>query len=112
MFANSKGTQTFKRIPCGHKHGPGIFQYLMNRFLYDNLVDQCFVYIDDNIVLGETEDECMERTYIDINRVFADGLKLGGFKCKFLCIKVDVIGYVIEDGRLFRYVKKFRGCTI
>ena len=72
----------------------------MNRLLHDILFDECFVYIDDIIIFGATEEECMQRTKNVLDRVFGDGLKLGGLKCEFLLTKVDVLGYVIDDGCL------------
>lgn len=70
----------------------------MNSILHDLLYKECFVYIDDIIVFGETEQECIERTKRVCDRVFGDGLKFGALKCEFLVTEVDVLGYIIRDG--------------
>ncbi len=81
----------------------------MNRLLHDILFEQCFVYIDDIIIFGETEEECIQHTKNVLDRVFGDGLKLGALKCEFLLTKVDVLGYVIEDGKLYPKCDKLQG---
>lgn len=73
----------------------------MNALLYDMLYKKCFVYIDDVIVFGETELECIESPGHVLDRIFGDGLKLGGSKWEFLMTAVDVLGYVIDKRRLY-----------
>ena len=33
-----------------------------------------------------------------MDKIFADGLKLGGLKCEFLISEVDILGHKIADG--------------
>lgn len=33
-----------------------------------------------------------------MEKIFADGLKLGGLKCEFLLTEVDVLGHKIANG--------------
>ncbi len=33
-----------------------------------------------------------------MDKIFADGLKLGGLKCEFLVSEVDILGHKISDG--------------
>ncbi len=70
----------------------------MNRLLGDLLYEKCFVYIDDLIIFGETEAECIANAKEVIARIFDDGLKLGGLKCEFLVQDVEVLGHIIKDG--------------
>lgn len=100
-FNTRKGTYTFKKMPFGHKNAPGIFQHLMNTILHDVLYDICFVYIDDVIIFGETEQECLQNTRKVLELIYNDNLKLGGPKCEFLLKSVEVLGHVIRDGKLF-----------
>ncbi len=97
-FVTRKGTWTFKKMPFGHKNAPGLFQHCMNRLLGDLLYEKCFVYIDDLIIFGETEAECIANAKEVIARIFDDGLKLGGLKCEFLVQDVEVLGHIIKDG--------------
>ncbi len=100
-FTTRKGTWVFTHMPFGHKNAPAVFQHLMNTLLSDLLFKECFVYIDDIIVFGETEQQCIERTRRVLDRIFEDGLKFGGSKCEFLMTRVEVLGYIIDKGRLY-----------
>jgi hypothetical protein len=71
---------------------------MMNDLLEDLLFAVCFVYIDDVIVFGRTETECLSNTKLVMDKIFADGLKLGGNKCEFLLTEVEVLGHKISDG--------------
>jgi hypothetical protein len=70
----------------------------MNTLLYDLLYKECSVYIDDIIVVGETEEECIARMLRVLERVFADGFKFGGSKFEVLLMRVEVLGYIIDNG--------------
>lgn len=85
-------------MPFGHKNAPVIFQKMMNDILEELLFVVCFVYIDDVIVFGSTESELLSNTKLVMEKIFADGLKLGGLKCEFLLTEVDILGYRIRDG--------------
>ena len=105
-FVTRKGTFKFVKMPFGHKNAPGIFQSMMNNLLSDLLYTVCFVYIDDVIVFGETEDELLDNTRAVMELVFADNLKFGGLKCEFLLERVEVLGHIVEDGKLYAKVDK------
>ncbi len=38
--------------------------------------------------------------------IFADNLKFGGLKCEFLLERVEVLGHIVEDGKLYAKVDK------
>lgn len=61
----------------------------------------CFVYIDDVIVFGATEAECIANTRQVVALIYGDGLKLGCLKCEFLLRTVDVLGHIISGGCLY-----------
>ncbi len=44
----------------------------MNQLLSDVLYEKCFVYIDDLIIFGETEEECLRNTKEVIELIFGD----------------------------------------
>ncbi len=68
----------FIKMPFGHKNAPAWFQALMNRILDDAMFVKCFVFIDDVIIFGKTEAECIANTKDVISLVYKDNLKLGG----------------------------------
>ena len=61
-FVMRRGVWKFIKMPFGHKNAPAWFQALMNRILGDSLFVKCFVFIDDVIVFGKTELECIQNT--------------------------------------------------
>jgi hypothetical protein len=78
----------------------------MNRILHSVLFDICFVFIDDIIIFGETEEECIANTRRVVELIFGDNLRLGGLKCEFLLTQVDILGHTISDGCLFTKADK------
>lgn len=78
----------------------------MHHVLHDLLYTKCFVYIDDIIVFGKTESEVIERTFEVLNKLFDDGLKVGGLKCEFMLTSTEVLGHVISNGKLYAKVDK------
>ena len=81
----------------------------MNDILADVLYLKCFVYIDDVVVFGNTEAECIKNTKEVIELIYNDNLKLGCSKCEFLVQKVEILGHVVEDGQLKPKVDKVQG---
>ena len=75
-------------MPFGCRNAPAVFQVMMDRTLHSVLFKYCFAYIDDVVVFGHTIAEVLERTQVVCDLLFAEGLKLGGLKCKFLLNKV------------------------
>ena len=73
----------------------------MNRVLHEVLFKICFVFIDDIIIFGETEEECIKNTQKVVELIFSDNLKLGGLKCEYLLTQVDILGHIIKDGCLY-----------
>ena len=104
-----KGTFKFVKMPFGHKNAPGVFQAMMNSLLDELLYTICFVYVDDVIVFGENELECLQNTRRVLELIYKDNLKVSGVKCEFLLDRVEILGHVIENGRLYATVNKLQG---
>ena len=94
-FVTRRGTWKYIKCPFGHKNAPAVFQAMMNRILDSVLYVKCFVYIDDIIVFGKDESECIRNTKEVIDLIYQDNLKLGCTKCEFLLKTVDVLGHVV-----------------
>ena len=71
-------------MPFGCRNAPAVFQAMMDCTLHLVLFKYCFAYIDDVVVFGCTITEVLEHTQVVCDLLFAEGLKLGGFKCEFL----------------------------
>ena len=108
-FVTRRGTFKFVRMPFGHKNAPAVFQSMMNDILADALYLKCFVYIDDVVVFGNSQAECIQNTKEIIQLIYDEGLKLGCSKCEFLVQKVEILGHVVENGQLKPKVDKVQG---
>ena len=73
----------------------------MNDVLDDLLYKVCFVFIDDVIIYGETDEEVIANTHLVLQRIFEDGLKIGGKKCEFVVSSTNVLGHKVADGMIF-----------
>lgn len=82
---------------------------MMNKILEDTLYIKCFVYIDDVIVFGKTQEECIANCKDVIDLIYKDNLKLGQQKCEFLLDTVEVLGHVVSKGMLHPKVDKVQG---
>lgn len=78
----------------------------MHNILDELLYTVCFVYIDDVIVFGKDEKECVENSRRVLELIYNDGLKCGGAKCEFLLSRVEVLGHIIENGKLYAKTNK------
>jgi predicted RNase H-like HicB family nuclease len=93
-------------MPFGHKNAPAVFQAMMQNILHDLIYCVCFVYIDDVIIYGKDEQECIDNTRRVLELIYEDNLKCNALKCEFLLRRVEILGHVIEDGKLFAKVDK------
>lgn len=79
---------------------------MMHNILDELLYAVCFVYIDDVVVFGQDEQECLKNSKRVLKLIYDDGLKCNGAKCEFLLRKVEILGHIIEDGKLYAKTKK------
>ena len=93
-------------MPFGPKNAPAVFQAMMHNILDELLYVVCFVYIDDVIVFGKDERECLQNSRRVLELIYNDGLKCSGLKCEFLLRRVEVLGQIIEDGKLYAKTNK------
>ena len=71
---------------------------MMNNILDDVLFVKCFVYIDDVIVFGRTQEEVIANNKEVIDLIYQDNLKLGCLKCEFMLRSVEVLGHLVSNG--------------
>ena len=74
---------------------------MMNKVLDSVLYVKCFVYIDDVVVFGKTQPECIANTKDVIDLIYKDNLKLGCLKCEFLLKSVEILGHIVANGTLY-----------
>ena len=94
-FVGPTGLYRFKRMPFGMRNAPATFQRLANK-LRAKLPDvQMFAYLDDFIIISDSEEEHWD----DLRRVLTlmrrHHLRLNAEKCRFFRPYVKYLGHVI-----------------
>ena len=73
---------------------------MMNNILRKQLFKTCFIYLDDIVVFASTVEELLGRVEDIILTLANEGLKLSGLKSEFILTKLEILGHVVEDGKL------------
>ncbi|GFW21291.1 retrovirus-related Pol polyprotein from transposon 297 [Trichonephila clavipes] len=89
-------------MPFGLSRCPSTFQRFINT-VFRNLVVQRIVlpYMDDIVILAKNESEAIERLK-KVLQVSSDyELEINFHKCQFLHRKIEFLGHIIENNKLF-----------
>ena len=86
-----KGLFRYTRLPFGIASAPEIFQRVMEGLLGG--VKGVVVYLDDILVVGETEAEHVAALGEVLKRLEGAGLRLRRDKCTFMAASVTYLGY-------------------
>ena len=57
----------------------------------------CLAYLDDNIVLGSSIEEHIQRLDTVLERVASEGFMLNPSKCQWLNTSVKFLGHIVSD---------------
>lgn len=90
------GFYQFERMPQGIIGAPATFQRLMEKAVGDMNILQVFVYLDDLIIFGKTQEEHEERLLKVLDRLKEVGLKISLDKCQFCQTKVRYVGHIVS----------------
>ena len=76
------------------------FQRIMNTLIKDENLSGTFAYLDDMVVCGKTKEEhdANLRKFMEVAE--RRQLTYNHSKCKFFTSKLNILGYVIENGQL------------
>ncbi|GFT16336.1 retrovirus-related Pol polyprotein from transposon 17.6 [Trichonephila clavipes] len=96
-----EGQYEFLRVPFGLSNSPSVFQ----RFIYavfrklirDNIL---IVYMDDLLIPSQNEAEGLNKLRLVLQTAADFGLELNLKKCNFLQLKIEFLGYIIENGTI------------
>lgn len=96
-FSTDKGSFRFKRLPYGMKIAPNSFQRMMSLAFSGLSPEQAFLYMDDLIVIGCSEQHMLKnlRNVFETCRKY--NLKLHPDKCTFFCNEVTFLGHKCTD---------------
>lgn len=92
-FSTDKGSFRWKVLPFGLNIAPNSFTRMMSIAFSGLSPMQCFVYMDDLIVIGTTEKHHLENLKAVFNACRKYNLKLNPHKCSFFRPEVTYIGH-------------------
>lgn len=97
-FVCPTGQYQFKRVPFGLCNSPSVFVRFINDIFRD-LVRRgvMLVYMDDIMVLANTNQHAIENLKLVLTKASEYGLKINWKKCEFLVTRVEYLGHVIEN---------------
>uniref|UniRef100_A0A2M4CKM2 RNA-directed DNA polymerase n=1 Tax=Anopheles darlingi TaxID=43151 RepID=A0A2M4CKM2_ANODA len=108
-FATKKGLFEFNRAPFGFCNSPAAFirfvNYVFRDLLKENMLD---LYMDDIVVHGETDIECLEKTKKVLETAAKAGLAVKWKKCLFLQQTITFLGHLVENGRVSPGIEKVK----
>lgn len=89
------GTYKYKYLPYGVSTGPGSFQRLMSKKLYD--IPNTVVFIDNIYIAGKNLKDTKDTLCLVLKRFQESEFKLKVEKCKFFTRHINVFGYRVDS---------------
>lgn len=96
-FSTMNGKYEYTRLPFGLKNAPAIFQRMIDDVLREYIGKICYVYIDDIIIFGKTEEEHLKNVETIFNKLEKCNLKVNLDKTEFLKEETEFLGYLITN---------------
>src|SRR6516164_6081326 len=85
----------------GKHNAPSSFQQMMDTLFHKHLNSGCvFIYMDDIIILGDTEEEEAYWTHRVLQTMRESGLSCKPIKCQFKKTMVKYLGTIISAGQV------------
>lgn len=110
-FVTPDGQYEYLTMPFGLRNAPSVFQRAMYKAL-GNLVNTFVVcYLDDVMIVSETEEEGLERLNVVLETLQRAGISLNLKKCSFLKTRVEYLGYEVTSGQIRPNPRKFIALT-
>lgn len=95
-FSVNNGKYEFTRLPFGLKNAPAIFQRTLDDILREHIGKRCYVYIDDIIIFGKTQDEHVLNLQLVFKTLEHANMKIQLDKCEFFQHEVEFLGFIIS----------------
>jgi hypothetical protein len=93
---------TWNKIPQGLAPVPNWFQWAMQTIFGDYIAAGiCLIYLDDLIIMGDTDEELQENIRLILARLDKYDLRIAISKCDFECnSSIEFLGHTIKDGKI------------
>jgi len=106
-FSSTNGSFRFKRLPYGLKIAPNSFQRMMALAFSGLGPDKAFVYMDDLIVIGCSDNHMLSNLKLIFEICRKTNLKLHPDKCTFFNNEVNFLGHKCTDKGILPDEAKF-----
>lgn len=110
-FSINNAKYEFLRLPFGLKNAPSIFQRCLDDILREHIGKQCYVYIDDVVIFGRTEEEHLKNLEEVVSTLEKANMKIQTDKCEFMKKEVEFLGYIITENGIKTNTKKTEAVT-
>lgn len=107
-FSTMNGKYEFLRLPFGLKNAPAIFQRMIDDVLKEYIGKICYVYIDDIIVFGQSEEQTLENIELIFRKLDEANLKVNIEKTHFMQTEVEFLGYIVSSDGIKTDPKKVK----
>lgn len=89
----------YRRLPMGWLAAPAKAREMITKIMYEHL-DYCFIYMDDFLITGDTEDELIDRIEKVLATLKFRNLRLKGKKTMVFSRDIVLLGRRIKDGKI------------
>ena len=89
----SMGLYECESMPFGSCNAPPTFQRLMLNCLGELNLTYCLIYLDDEIMFSQTEEEHLEQMHVVFDRFREHGLKLKPSKCEVFKTEINYLAH-------------------
>ena len=101
-FVTSTGQFQFRYMPFGLSSCPSVFMRYINAVFRDLIAkDIVLPYMDDLVIPANNESQALERLKQVLTVASEYGLDINFRKCQFLHSRIEFLGHLVEDGKLF-----------
>lgn len=101
-FLIHSGQYCFLKVPFGLCNSPAVFQRFINH-IFRELINEGIVltYLDDLIIPACDERQALKRLKLVFDVASEHGLEINFKKCQFMQRRVEFLGHVVEDGKIY-----------
>lgn len=99
-FVTMEGQYEYVTMPFGLKNAPSVFQRALIRALGDLVNKYVVVYMDDVLIVACNIEEALERLQVVLEVLSKKGFSLNPKKCAFLKVKVEYLGFEVQEGQI------------